>query len=76
LFPVAPAPRPPDWQWKTETLEGFLSNVRIEYAGRLVHSDPNFQHFRMEEETRVVSQGYAADPYDRARMEGSPFGAA
>jgi class 3 adenylate cyclase len=33
-----------EWEWKVETLEGFLSNIRIEYVPtRLVHTSPSFK---------------------------------
>jgi hypothetical protein len=51
------APLLDEWQWKDETLAGFLSNVRVEYApSRLVHNDPNFKSFFLTEETRVVRE--------------------
>jgi hypothetical protein len=44
-----------DWEWKTETLEGFLSNVRVEYVPpRLVHNNPNFVSLVLMDETQVV----------------------
>lgn len=53
--PDLPASPLPDWQWREETLEGFLSKVRVEYVpSRLVHTDPNFGSFYLMERTRVV----------------------
>jgi hypothetical protein len=55
LAPVPPSLLP-DWQWKTETMQGFLSNLRVDYGqpATLVHKDPNFQSFFLTEEPRVV----------------------
>jgi adenylate cyclase len=48
------APRT-EWEWKLESLESFLSNVRVEYApSRLVHVNPKFGSFHLTEQERVV----------------------
>jgi class 3 adenylate cyclase len=52
--PSSAAPRT-DWEWKEETLEGFLSNVHVEYVpSRLVHNNPSFGSFFLADQTRVV----------------------
>jgi adenylate cyclase len=53
----APANPPPggEWQWKEESLEGFLANVRVEYApSRLVHNDHSFASFFLVDTTQVI----------------------
>jgi adenylate cyclase len=46
---------PPAWEWKEETVEGFLSKLRVEYVPtRLVHNDASFASFYLTDETRVV----------------------
>ena len=50
---LAGAPRP--WQWRDESLEGFLSNLEVKsFPTRLVHKDPNFASFFLTERTKVV----------------------
>jgi class 3 adenylate cyclase len=44
-----------EWQWRDESLEGFLSQVEVEYVpSRLVHKRADFASFYLSSETKMV----------------------
>lgn len=44
--PLGPTPATFGWRWEKETIEQFISNVKIQYVPpRIVHNDPMFESF-------------------------------
>jgi hypothetical protein len=50
-----------EWKWRTESLEGFLSQVEVEYLpSRMVHKRSDFASFFLTEETKRVREATPA----------------
>lgn len=50
-----------EWQWRDESLEGFLSQIEVEYVpARMVHKRADFATFYLSSETKTVREATPA----------------
>ncbi|WP_375780479.1 adenylate/guanylate cyclase domain-containing protein [Bradyrhizobium sp. ma5] len=45
-----------DWNWKTESLRDFVSQLDVQYGPRVVHKHPDFKSFFLFEETQKTRE--------------------